>query len=186
MIMSLIPLSAFASTEVTAIDLTLTKPKIGEAPSYTATVTDGSGLEVISVKWSPADDVFIEGKTYTVTIEVGIKAGFDGTFAKSDKIAATMNGYKIHRVKNNGANVTVKFGWNLSADKPVTAPTAPSVTNTAVKAVSTKSGFSDVEDSAYYANAVKWAVDKKITSGTSATTFSPGDTCTRAQILTFL
>lgn len=186
MLASLIPLSVFASSEVTAIDLTLAKPKAGEAPSFNAALPDGTGTEVISVKWSPSDDVFIEGKTYTVTIDVGIKAGFDGVFAKSDKIAATMNGYKIHRVKNNGANVTVKFGWNISADKPVTAPTAPSVTNTAVKAVSTKSGFSDVADSAYYANAVKWAVDKKITSGTSATTFSPDDTCTRAQILTFL
>lgn len=46
--------------------------------------------------------------------------------------------------------------------------------------------FSDVKADAYYADAVKWAVDKGITTGTSATTFSPSDTCTRAQILTFL
>ena len=39
---------------------------------------------------------------------------------------------------------------------------------------------------AYYADAVEWAVDKGITSGTSATTFSPDTTCTTAQILTFL
>lgn len=184
-LISLFPLSAFASSEVTSIALTLTKPKAGEVPSYTATLPDGASTEVVSVKWSPADEIFIEDKTYTVTIEVGIKKGFDEVFAQSDKIAATMNGYKIHRVKNNGANVTVKFGWKISSDKPVTAPAA-SGTNTEVKTVSTKSGFSDVNDGAYYAKAVKWAVDKKITSGTSATTFSPDDTCTRAQILTFL
>lgn len=46
--------------------------------------------------------------------------------------------------------------------------------------------FTDVADGAYYADAVKWAVEKKITAGTSATTFSPDDTCTRAQIITFL
>lgn len=46
--------------------------------------------------------------------------------------------------------------------------------------------FSDVADGAYYADAVKWAVGKSITQGTSATTFSPDLTCTRAQILTFL
>lgn len=46
--------------------------------------------------------------------------------------------------------------------------------------------FTDVKDGAYYADAVKWAVEKKITAGTSDTTFSPDDTCTRAQILTFL
>ena len=47
-------------------------------------------------------------------------------------------------------------------------------------------GFTDVPSDAAYANAVSWAVSKGITNGTSATTFSPGDTCTRAQIVTFL
>ena len=46
--------------------------------------------------------------------------------------------------------------------------------------------FNDVKDDAYYAYAVKWAVENNITTGTSDTTFSPDDTCTRAQILTFL
>ena len=38
----------------------------------------------------------------------------------------------------------------------------------------------------YFADAVRWAVEKDITSGTSKTTFSPGATCSKAQILTFL
>ena len=46
--------------------------------------------------------------------------------------------------------------------------------------------FSDVPPTAYYADAVMWAVDRKITSGTSKTTFSPDRTCTTAEILTFL
>ncbi len=46
--------------------------------------------------------------------------------------------------------------------------------------------FSDVAASDYFADAVKWAVERKITNGTSDTTFSPNDTCTRAQIITFL
>ena len=46
--------------------------------------------------------------------------------------------------------------------------------------------FVDVKDSAYYAMAVQWAVENGITSGTSATTFSPDQVCTRAQIVTFL
>ena len=48
------------------------------------------------------------------------------------------------------------------------------------------SSFSDVSDDAYYASPVAWAVRRGITSGTTATTFSPNTTCTRAQILTFL
>ena len=46
--------------------------------------------------------------------------------------------------------------------------------------------FKDVRSSDYFANAVQWAVEQKITSGTSKTTFSPGATCSKAQILTFL
>ena len=46
--------------------------------------------------------------------------------------------------------------------------------------------FSDVAANAYYAKAVKWAVENGITAGTSPTTFSPNNTCTTAQILTFL
>ena len=46
--------------------------------------------------------------------------------------------------------------------------------------------FIDVKASDYFADAVRWAVEKDITSGTSKTTFSPGATCSKAQILTFL
>lgn len=46
--------------------------------------------------------------------------------------------------------------------------------------------FSDVGADAYYAQAVAWAVEEKITQGTSPTTFSPGDECTHAEIITFL
>lgn len=48
------------------------------------------------------------------------------------------------------------------------------------------SGFTDVKSSNYYADAVQWAVEKNITSGTSKTTFSPNSTCTNTQILAFL
>ena len=46
--------------------------------------------------------------------------------------------------------------------------------------------FDDVADSAYYADAVQWAVQKDITKGTGATAFSPDANCIRAQIVTFL
>ena len=47
-------------------------------------------------------------------------------------------------------------------------------------------GFTDVKKSDYFPDPVGWAVDKKITAGTSTTTFSPNTNCTVAQILTFL
>lgn len=46
--------------------------------------------------------------------------------------------------------------------------------------------FTDVFVSDYYADPVRWAIEKEITTGTTETTFSPGSTCTNAQILTFL
>ena len=46
--------------------------------------------------------------------------------------------------------------------------------------------FKDIKANAYYYKAVLWAVENKITAGTSATTFSPNASCTRAQVVTFL
>ena len=46
--------------------------------------------------------------------------------------------------------------------------------------------FTDVAANAYYFDAVAWAVEQKITSGTNDTTFSPDSGCTRAQMVTFL
>ena len=46
--------------------------------------------------------------------------------------------------------------------------------------------FTDVPADSYYYNAVLWAVENGITSGTSDTAFSPDAVCTRAQIVTFL
>ena len=46
--------------------------------------------------------------------------------------------------------------------------------------------FGDVGAKDYYFKAVLWAVEKNVTTGTSPTAFSPSETCTRAQIVTFL
>ena len=73
------------------------------------------------------------------------------------------------------------YVWNeegsfyIKMGEKETAPAKPAAT-----------GFSDVAANAYYATAVKWAVENGITAGTSPTTFSPNNTCTTAQILTFL
>ena len=55
-------------------------------------------------------------------------------------------------------------------------------TNTA----SGNSNFADVDVNAYYASAVKWAVDNGITNGISSSLFGPDSSCTRAQVVTFL
>ncbi|MCR4963074.1 MAG: S-layer homology domain-containing protein [Firmicutes bacterium] len=51
---------------------------------------------------------------------------------------------------------------------------------------SSENPFTDVEKGSYYEKAVLWAVENGITEGTGATTFSPDQSCNRAQIVTFL
>ena len=81
-----------------------------------------------------------------------------------------------------GANTIVNImtpdkSWNCTilVEGNTTQPTVPTV-----------GGFTDVKTGDYFADPVLWAVEKKITAGTSATTFSPNTTCTQGQILTFL
>lgn len=69
------------------------------------------------------------------------------------------------------------FAWMLAAALMVSAfPVSAAA----------KGGFEDVESGAWYYGAVQWAVENGITNGTSAGKFSPGDSCTRGQIVTFL
>lgn len=65
-------------------------------------------------------------------------------------------------------------GTSVEPTEPTT-PTEP-----------TAFSFADVAADAYYAEPVTWAVEQGITYGTSVNTFSPDDTCTRAQIIMFL
>ena len=63
----------------------------------------------------------------------------------------------------------VKFIWQAAGSPPASG-----------------GGFSDVPASADYAQAVAWAVANGVTNGTGSNTFSPNNTCTRGQIVTFL
>lgn len=79
-----------------------------------------------------------------------------------------------------GPNTLVRIEWKdwrcvILVEGNATQPTVPTV-----------GGFSDVKTGDYFAEPVLWAVEKKITAGTSATTFAPNATCTQSQILTFL
>lgn len=52
--------------------------------------------------------------------------------------------------------------------------------------VSGANRFTDLTSGDYYADAVQWAVNTGVTSGTTSTTFNPDQVCTRAQIVSFL
>ena len=96
------------------------------------------------------------------------------------------DGYELDKL-----TVTDKDGNRLSlSDKgngkyTFTMPSGKVSVDAAFSKIETVS-FRDVEQSDYYYDAVQWAVEKGITEGTSADTFSPGASCTRAQVITFL
>ena len=78
--------------------------------------------------------------------------------------------------------------WRVDSAAPCTRGTAMSFLwrYAGSPAASAPCVFTDVPPKADYAQAVAWAVENGITSGTSETTFSPGEPCTRGQIATFL
>ena len=122
--------------------------------------------------------------TYTLTFDTNGGSVID-KITKDSGTTIDLAAYKPTRAGYTFA------GW--FSDKALTkAVTSVKLTaNTTVYAKWTQNGtaqnpFVDVKEGAYYYDAVLWAVEQKITSGTSATTFSPDASCTRAQMVTFL
>lgn len=123
--------------------------------------------------------------TYTLTFDTNGGSAID-KITKDSGTTIDLATYKPTRAGYTFA------GW--FSDKALTkAVTSVKLTaNTTVYAKWTQNGgtaqnpFVDVKEGAYYYDAVLWAVEQKITSGTSATTFSPEASCTRAQMVTFL
>lgn len=66
------------------------------------------------------------------------------------------------------------------------APAAGAKPAETPKPAASSTGFTDVAANSPYAEAIKWAVGKKITTGKTATTFGPGDPCTVGQANIFL
>lgn len=84
------------------------------------------------------------------------------------------------------ANAVTLFNCNyydVAAGRAAEEAAAAAAAEAAVPLVS---GFTDVKATDYCAEPVKWAVEKGITSGVTKTAFKPGDTCTQAQIITFI
>lgn len=108
-----------------------------------------------------------------------LTAGVDNS-AKRVAWAGKFDGGKL----SDGTPITVEAflgDWKPFEGKDMTISTAG-----AAPAAPSGTGFADVPADMYCAQAVTWAVDNKVTTGTSETTFSPAQTCSDAEILTFL
>ena len=140
---------------------------IGAVKSYTfENVRRTHTIEVIFMKanGNPQTGVFVDVATGSYyedavdwAVENGITKGTDDTYFSPDGICTRAQ--------------AVTFLWRTAGSPEPETRTMP---------------FTDVPVGSYYYDAVLWAVENGITKGTSDTTFSPDDTCTRAQIVAFL
>ena len=136
-------------------------------PTYSVTLPKNvKGGEI-----KPSHRYAEQGDTVTITVDPDKGYELDEltvTDSKGKELDLTDKGNGKYTFKMPGTRVEVEVSFKLIE----TEPEAPA--------------FADVPASAYYADAVKWAVEQGITSGTSTNTFSPDMSCTRAQIVTFL
>ena len=127
--------------------------------------------ETISSGYEPCDGVNCPGKAFADMPAKGNWAHDPIDWAVSNEITNGTSASTFSPEEGCTRAQVVTFLWR-AAGQPVPA--------------SSTNPFTDVKPGAYYYNAVLWAVEKGITNGTSDKTFSPDETCTRAQIVTFL
>lgn len=113
-----------------------------------------------------------------------------GAASKGTTVTITVkpnDGYELSKL-----TVTDQSGNRLSLNDQgnnkytFTMPSGKVNVDAAFSKIETTMNFWDVKQGDYYYDAVKWAVEKRITEGTGANFFSPNASCTRAQMVTFL
>ncbi len=140
---------------------------VGSVKSYTfKNVTKDHTIEVVFMKanGNPQTGVFVdvaEGSYYEEAVDWAVKNGIT---------TGTGNNYFTPDGICTRAQA-VTFLWRVAGSPTPKTEAMP---------------FEDVLNGSYYYEAVLWAVENGITVGTSATTFSPELTCSRAHIVTFL
>lgn len=133
----------------------------------------------------PADclEYLCASATFTVEEEADQPSVADFTDIKPGQYFYNAVQWAVENSITSGINKT-----HFGPDQPCTRAQAVTFLWRAAGSptVSGESSFSDVPSSAYYYDAVSWAVKKGITSGTGGGKFSPDARCTRGQIVTFL
>lgn len=179
--------------------VTVSPKNASKNTTVTITVKPNSGYELddLTVTDKNGDTVRVKDQgngKYTFTMpasKVTVEASFTKIVEQPSVTFADVptSAYYADAVAWAGEN-GITYGTSATTFSPDTTCTRGQIVTFLFRAVGTMTGgtnpFVDVADSAYYANAVKWAVAKNVTAGTSATTFSPDASCTRAQIVTFL
>lgn len=158
------------------------------ADTLSSVVVDGSSVTTTCASSSQQEITVVSdnlGNTWNMATVSGKDTGFtlateSGQLKVSSKnnVSVSVQGENVDTQKTSGKQT-------VTASSGGTAVLMNNL-NTGTQQPSGDNPFTDVQAETYYYDAVLWAVEKKITSGTSATTFSPNNPCTRGQIVTFL
>lgn len=168
------------------------------APGTVVTAPEGMGYQYganISVAWT--GNRFVgggagDGPLGYLAYDLGgteTSKYMEGVFSDFTILGCAPESELSEEVLTNGYDFdTDKIAFYVVTEDTKTNPFASAATPSTPETPETpsKTVFTDVAAGAYYEEAVAWAVAEGITSGTTATTFSPNDTCTFSQILTFL
>ncbi len=180
--------------------VTVSPKNASKGDRVTVTVKPDSGyvLETLTVTDKNGNELTLKDKgngKYTFTMPAG-KVEVKATFMEDNSMLnffydVPNNAYFYEAVKwavKNG--ITTGVGNDLFApEQPCTRAQIVTFLWRAAGSPEPKgaaSGMTDVVSGSYYEKAVAWAIENGITTGTTATTFSPDATCTRAQAVTFL
>ena len=180
--------------------VTASPKSASKGDTVTVTVKPDSGyvLETLTVTDKNGNELTLKDKgngKYTFTMPAG-KVEVKATFMEDNSMLnffydVPNNAYFYEAVKwavKNG--ITTGVGNDLFApEQPCTRAQIVTFLWRAAGSPEPKgaaSGMTDVVSGSYYEKAVAWAIENGITTGTTASTFSPDATCTRAQAVTFL
>ena len=190
------PVNVPGETERGSVSSNVKNASKGSTVTITVEPEDGFQLADLTVTDKDGNELPLTDKgdgKYTFTMPAG-KVEVNATFAEKIETSpfadVSTNAYYYEAVKWAAEQgITGGVGGGLFApDQSCTRAQIVTFLWRAAGSPEPKSmsSFSDVPEDSYYAKAVAWAVENGITVGTSATTFSPDATCTRAQGVTFL
>ena len=172
------------------------------APGDSVTFTDSDFLNYLrtqsGINYNYNIDYVTFNQSAVDTINGGVLysgyAGFNAVKPTDKFYYTTTNNYTQNALSDvtfrastyAKTGTTVYIPFTIYARYGTTGAGTRQVTGTVAVKIAQTMNFVDVKPTDYFYNPVKWAVGKNITKGTSAVTFSPDRTCTRAEIVTFL
>ena len=191
------PVTTPDKTENGAVTVSPKNATSGSTVTVTVKPNSGYTLETLTVTDKNGKELKLTDKgdgKYTFTMPSG-KVDIKATFMEDNSLLnffydVPNDAYCFDAVKwavKNG--ITAGVGDNLFApNRPCTRAEIVTFLWRAAGSpvVNYAMNMSDIPEGAYYAEAVRWALSEGIAVGTSADTFSPEDTCTRAEAVTFL